>query len=112
MVYDQAATIALFQALRYLLVRDRVMFLALEKRFNFELSSLSVQAHGYEVFLEQFCCDVSHWDPSSRACPTCTCVLAGERPRFRGRRISVESVPQVFVYERTSALELWELRPL
>ena len=58
-VYDDAATEALFDACGRALARrpGRVVVVALEKRFNFELPSLSVRAHGYRTFrrrLEEF----------------------------------------------------------
>jgi len=50
-VYDDDATEALFDAFDAALARNprRVLLLALEMRFNFELESLSVRAHGYRT---------------------------------------------------------------
>ena len=51
-IYDDAATTALFDALRRALAArpGRYAVVALEKRFNFEAESLSVVAHGYRTF--------------------------------------------------------------
>lgn len=50
-IYDDQVTAHLFQALARCMRPGDRLFLALEKRFNFELSSLSVVAHGYSQFL-------------------------------------------------------------
>jgi hypothetical protein len=50
-IYDKDATRALFRLLRGMLGRRRLL-ISLEKRFNFELSTLSVEPHGYSVFLD------------------------------------------------------------
>ena len=51
-IYDDAATTALFDALRRAPAArpGRYAVVALEKRFNFEAESLSVVAHGYRTF--------------------------------------------------------------
>jgi len=74
----------------------RRLVMALEKRVNFELEAMAVVAHGYAYFRAQIC--------------GCTgggeCECAG---RFVGRQIELDTVPQKFVYDRGSSLELWEL---
>jgi len=50
-VYDDDLTEALFEVLRHYLRHDAaVAVVSLELRFNFEVESLSVQAHGYRRF--------------------------------------------------------------
>ena len=87
-VYDDVATEALFDAARTAMARRpaRRLLVALEKRFNFELESLSVRAHGYRTF------------------------------RRRLADFTAEQLPlpkRYFHYDRgdPGALELWLLRP-
>ena len=108
-IYDADATRALFATLHdvFALLPRSVLLLALEKRYNFELASLSVEAHGYQLFLDQLCLDDAHFDIGARPCPVCP-----SRPvRFKARRLAVTHPPLV-AYSRTEELELWEVHPM
>jgi predicted nicotinamide N-methyase len=98
-VYDEELTDALFANIKRI-IRDSPKakcFLAMEKRFNFELSSLSVQAYGYRRFLSHIGCA---GDSGERASSGDT-VLQG--------RLIPLTFPSFFGYRRTEHLELWEI---
>ena len=116
-----------------------MLLLALEKRYNFELASLSVQAHGYSVFLSEVrgrlvhpfvllclvgletCGLTSPFDLDTQFCQDDAhfdasmraCPACEDTPaRLRGRRIAFTGVPMALEYERTRDLELWEITPI
>jgi hypothetical protein len=82
-----------------------VVWLTLEKRFNFELATLSVQAFGYRRFLAHIG-QLPGQLPGDDAPRTSS---GGGGPRLSGRRLSVDQVPQCFDYRRVPQLELWEI---
>jgi len=110
-VYDEALTDALFDVIRAYLHppaahhQDRVVFLALEKRYNFELAHLSVVAHGYRAFL----CHITterEMSPSSGS-------GASSPPLIRGELLHLDFPQRVLDYTReTHLLELWKLTPM
>lgn len=79
---------------------DKVLYLALQKRYNFGLDDLDVVANGYSCFKsyvieEEECDDLKH----------------DLLPRFIGRRINVAEIPQyVRHYDRGNDVELWQIR--
>jgi predicted nicotinamide N-methyase len=128
LIYDSAGVNALFSMLasdRLLSVHkpDRRFYMALEKRFNFEVETLSARPHGYSAFEAHLCQDSWHWPQPrmSRAdsfhrssaihrppqCPSCNCggekhlaapaesqsALAA-RPAFAGRLLPVAGIAQ------------------
>lgn len=115
-VYDEDLTEALFHKVKLVLEaaemnagksdrrRPSSMFMAMEKRYNFELRELSVVAHGYRRFLSFI-----GRDAFGRELPAsddgddrhCQCGL-------RGRLIPLD-FPLCFDYERVAQLELWEI---
>ena len=100
--------------------RDAVCLLSLEKRYNFELETLSVQAHGYRAFCrhigrdpsriqEELANDVE--DEERRVVPMQAPSETPLLPQLRGRLVPLDSYPQYFQsYERVPQLELWEIR--
>jgi predicted nicotinamide N-methyase len=98
-IYDEGLTDSLFATLGLLLRRspNAVCYLSLEKRYNFELSSLSVQAHGYRRFMRHI-----GQQTSSGACGV------DDQRLLQGRRLPL-SFPQALEYQRVSSLELWEI---
>ena len=69
-IYDDQVTAHLFQTLSLRMQPGDHLLLTLEKRFNFEISSLSVVAHGYKLFLSYINMD-SHL-PSPSQSPVTT----------------------------------------
>ena len=94
----------------------QVLILSLEKRFNFSLSSLGVEANGYRDFVSRF-----HQieDPEGISRPfkdggqTCSCPAGGH---FLGWKVPLQLIPQVVEeYKREEhfkeqCLELWLMR--
>jgi len=128
-VYDEELTDSLFECLRAIFrchPRGKC-FLSLEKRFNFELASLSVQAYGYRRFLEHLGIDDECKNKSacnngeSRAEQPGAAEIPPhqfggkhkpehkEKIVLKGRRMSIESIPQCLEYRRVEQLELWEI---
>lgn len=101
-VYSDDLTHALFGTLERIMAvgLDKVLYLALEKRYNFSLDDFDVVANGYSCFRnymieEEECGDHEH-DLQSR---------------FVGRRINVAEIPQyVRQYDRGSDIELWQIK--
>lgn len=86
---------------------EAVLFLALEKRFNFSLAELSVAATGYNALLRNVL-DVTggrgEEGKRAEACPP-----QAHDKMFEGRRLPL-SFQQCFRYQRSNAMELWEIR--
>ncbi|CAN0479263.1 unnamed protein product, partial [Ectocarpus sp. 8 AP-2014] len=88
---------------------DAVLYLALEKRFNFSLAELSVAATGYNALLRNVV-DVTEKDGVGIGVDGCTQQgLKSAKKAFEGRRLPL-SFQQCFRYERSNAMELWEIR--
>jgi hypothetical protein len=85
-----------------------VLIVALEKRFNFELESQSVAAHGYKTFLQFINAD-NTVDASQDVAMTCS--TDDEKGRYYWKGCLANMLfPQYFMdYERTEYLELWQL---
>lgn len=86
-----------------------VLYLALEKRFNFSMAELSVAATGYSALLRNVLDTTPQEVDSGRA--GVDSVQRGETARkdFEGRRLPL-SFQQCFRYQRNDAMELWEIR--
>ncbi|XP_018456728.2 uncharacterized protein LOC108827748 [Raphanus sativus] len=99
-IYSDDLTIALFSMLKRLMPLgcDKVLYLGLEKRYNFSLDDLHVVANGYACFRryikeEDGLCE--HSDKKS----------------FVGKRIDLKQIPQYTKgYDRGEDVELWEIR--
>ena len=123
-IYDLTLVDGLFVKLRALLALHpaATCLLSLEKRYNFELESLSVQAHGYRTFLHH----IGQHPPSPAHQQQDQEDQQGKHHSteeeeeeeeegtavqlLQGRRIPLESLPQFFLgYERVSQLEMWEI---
>lgn len=82
---------------------EAVLYLALEKRFNFSLAELSVSATGYKTLLGNVM-DVTNGVDAS--------VVGGcalRRKAFEGVRLPL-TFQQCFRYQRSDAMEIWEIR--
>jgi predicted nicotinamide N-methyase len=98
MIYDDTLTIAMFEAFRRIMQVNDVLYMTIDKRFNFELKYMSVVAHGYDTFLEfvEISSDTQTESTSSKP--------------FIGCQLDVELIPSRFHgLDRPSSLELWEI---
>lgn len=111
-VYDEALTDGLFHCLRTLLRLNPAAkaWVTLEKRFNFELATLSVQAHGYRRFLHHLGLDPGVTEAESDAPRAASTGDVPEQllPRLQGRQLPVD-FPKYLDYDRAPQLELWEI---
>ncbi|KAI0492528.1 hypothetical protein KFK09_026801 [Dendrobium nobile] len=101
-IYSDELTESLFNILEKLMSRgsEKVLYLALEKRYNFSLDDLDVVANGYARF-RSFCKD-------DQECRMPDDVLL---PCFVGEQIDIFKIPQyIREYERGRDLELWRIR--
>ncbi|XP_021298673.1 methyltransferase-like protein 22 [Herrania umbratica] len=101
-IYSDDLTDALFGILDRLMSQGskKVLYLALEKRYNFSLEDLDVVANGY-----------SHFRCYLREDDECEGLENRSLPCFMGRRINVAEIPQyVGEYERGKDVELWQVR--
>ncbi|KAF8103356.1 hypothetical protein N665_0188s0294 [Sinapis alba] len=97
-IYSDDLTIALFSMLKRLMSFgcDKVLYLGLEKRYNFSLDDLNVVANGYACFRSYIKEDGEHSDKT-----------------FVGKRIDLEQIPQYTKdYDRGEDVELWEIKYL
>ena len=81
---------------------EAVLYLALEKRFNFSLAELSVSATGYKALLRNVMDVTDGVDGRIGA-------YAWRRKAFEGRRLPL-TFQQCFRYQRSAAMEMWEIR--
>ena len=107
-IYDDEITSALFQSLSLIMTTRDSFLIALEKRYNFEVESLSLTPHGYATFRSFFReIDSCYW----LSVPLSNEVPGGTLTGFVGRRIDLDAIPIYFEgYERSKDMELWELR--
>lgn len=124
-IYDTALTEAFFDALRGFMPpprkdsqegrggADAVLYLALEKRFNFTLEDLSVTATGYRAFVRNVLekGPGSASEPGGRLSsdPSPKSRAPVETQDFEGVRLPLDYT-QCFMYHRSEAMELWEIR--
>ncbi|GLT62179.1 hypothetical protein SLA2020_348360 [Shorea laevis] len=101
-IYSNDLTDAFFGVLERLmsLGSEKVLYLALEKRYNFSFSDLDVVANGY-----------SHFCSYLRDEKECEEVKNGSLPCFVGKRIDITQIPKyVREYERGNDVEIWQIR--
>ncbi|XP_072963100.1 uncharacterized protein [Typha angustifolia] len=100
-IYSDDLTDLFFSILEKLMSHgsEKVLYLALEKRYNFSMNDLDVVANGYAHFRSFLKDDEecgSHDDASL--------------PVFRGKQIDLSEIPQyIREYERGKDLEIWEI---
>ncbi|KAG7590888.1 Lysine methyltransferase [Arabidopsis thaliana x Arabidopsis arenosa] len=97
-IYSDDLTIALFSMLRRVMSFgcDKVLYLGLEKRYNFSLDDLKVVANGYTCFRSYVKEDGTGEQ---------------EKRSFVGKRVDVTQIPQYLKgYDRGEDVELWEIR--
>lgn len=104
-IYSDDLTDALFNTLERLMSHGskKVLYLALEKRYNFSLDDLDVVANGYSCFrsyVRDKSDDGEHDD-----------LQNGSLCAFVGTRIDLTEIPQYANnYDRGQDVELWQIR--
>jgi len=104
-VYSEELTDAFFRFLEVFMAKgkSKVLYLALEKRYNFSLTDLAVVATAYRHFRLQFE-EVSSFETLR---PQEGVSMKG----FYGRNLPVGSIRQyICEYDRGNDLELWDIR--
>ncbi|OMO66779.1 Nicotinamide N-methyltransferase-like protein [Corchorus olitorius] len=102
-IYSDDLTDALFSILERLMSQglEKVLYLALEKRYNFSLDDLDVVANGYSHFRSYLRADDDEREGLEHRPVPC----------FSGRRINITEIPQyVGEYDRGEDVELWQIR--
>uniref|UniRef100_A0A1J3H679 Methyltransferase-like protein 22 n=2 Tax=Noccaea caerulescens TaxID=107243 RepID=A0A1J3H679_NOCCA len=97
-IYSDDLTIALFSMLKRVMSfgTDKVLYLGLEKRYNFSLDDLNVVANGYACFRSYIKEDG---------------LCEQEERSFVGKRIDITQIPQYAKgYDRGEDVELWEIK--
>uniref|UniRef100_A0A1D1ZIA6 Methyltransferase-like protein 22 n=1 Tax=Anthurium amnicola TaxID=1678845 RepID=A0A1D1ZIA6_9ARAE len=100
-IYSEELTDSFFSVVESLMSRgsDKVLYLALEKRYNFSLDDLDVVANGY-----------LHFRSFLRDKEECSWHGDASSPCFVGERIDLALIPQyVCEYERGKDLEIWKI---
>uniref|UniRef100_A0A0A9H3A3 Methyltransferase-like protein 22 n=1 Tax=Arundo donax TaxID=35708 RepID=A0A0A9H3A3_ARUDO len=100
-IYSNDLTDLFFDTVKRLMSigAKKVLYLALEKRYNFSLDELDVVANGYAHFRSFFTVqeECGHQDDTSK-------------PGFVGKQIDLAEIPQyIREYERGKDLEMWKI---
>ncbi|XP_004486734.1 uncharacterized protein [Cicer arietinum] len=101
-IYSDDLTDAFFNTLERLMSTGstKVLYMALEKRYNFSLSDLDVIANGY-----------SHFCSYLRDEDAIESFVSASTPNFAGKRMDISQIPQyVREYERTHDVEIWQIK--
>uniref|UniRef100_A0A7N0TSZ4 Methyltransferase-like protein 22 n=1 Tax=Kalanchoe fedtschenkoi TaxID=63787 RepID=A0A7N0TSZ4_KALFE len=100
-IYNDDLTDVFFRTLEKLMScgSEKVLYLALEKRYNFSLDDLKVVANGYSNFLSYISVEEGH--DGTHIKPTA----------FVGKLIDLTQIPQyINEYDRGTDVELWEIK--
>ncbi|TVU08257.1 hypothetical protein EJB05_41654 [Eragrostis curvula] len=100
-IYSDDLTDLFFDTMKKLMSSGakKVLYLALEKRYNFSLDDLDVVANGYAHFRSFFMVQDEHGSAEDSF-----------EPGFVGKLIDLSQVPQyIREYERGKDLEMWEV---
>ncbi|CAL5039560.1 unnamed protein product [Urochloa decumbens] len=100
-IYSDDLTDLFFDTVKKLMSNGakKVLYLALEKRYNFSLDDLDVVANGYAHFRSFFTTQEAQGD-----------AIHIDKPGFVGKLIDLAEVPQyIREYERGKDLEMWEI---
>ncbi|KOM44530.1 hypothetical protein LR48_Vigan05g213500 [Vigna angularis] len=103
-IYCDELTDAFFSTLERLMSRGsaKVLYMALEKRYNFSLSDLDVVANGY-----------SHFRSYLRDEDEIESFESVSTSNFVGKRIDISQIPQyIGEYDRGSDVEIWQIKYL
>lgn len=89
--------------------RHAVLYLAIEKRFNFSMTELSVAATGYNALLRNVLDVTAERDSRvTGAEEGCAQQRLKSQKVFEGKRLPL-TFQQCFRYHRSNAMELWEI---
>ena len=99
-IYDDELTLLLFDSLSKIIKNGEHLWIALEKRFNFSSTELSLVAHGYRRFLNI----IGRGDQDV----TYT-ARSGEIFQFSGKKIYLDFPQRILNYNRNIYLELWDV---
>ncbi|KAL2462690.1 putative methyltransferase family protein [Forsythia ovata] len=100
-IYSDDLTDAFFSLLKLLMCEnpEKVLYLALEKRYNFTVDNFDVVANGYSHF-----CSYLKDDEEDDIENECS-------PSFVGKRINLTEIPQYVVeYDRGKDVEIWQIK--
>ncbi|KAG8379933.1 hypothetical protein BUALT_Bualt07G0141200 [Buddleja alternifolia] len=101
-IYSDDLTDAFFSVLEVIMSNnpEKVLYLALEKRYNFSIDDLDVVANGYSHFRSYFKHEEEEDDLETEF-----------SHRFIGKLIDLEQIPQyVQEYDRGNDVEIWQIR--
>ncbi|RDX66039.1 Methyltransferase-like protein 22, partial [Mucuna pruriens] len=101
-IYSDELTDAFFSTLERLMSRGcpKVLYMALEKRYNFSLSDLDVVANGYSHF-QSYLGDEDEIESRESV----------SMPHFVGKRMDISQIPQyVGEYDRGNDVEIWQIK--
>ncbi|KAJ0804178.1 putative lysine methyltransferase, S-adenosyl-L-methionine-dependent methyltransferase [Helianthus annuus] len=104
-IYSDDLTDALFHTLERLMSNGfkKVLYLALEKRYNFSINDLNVVANGYSRFRSYVRDEIDDAENNE--------LQNGSASAFVGTRIDLTEIPQYAVnYNRGHDLELWKIK--
>ncbi|KAL8043170.1 hypothetical protein ABFX02_09G100900 [Erythranthe guttata] len=104
-IYSDELTDALFRVLEVIMSTgpEKVLYLALEKRYNFSIDDLDVVANGYSHF-RSYLKNIEDIDEEGGVGNEFSCG-------FIGRLVDLEEIPQyVQEYSRGNDVEIWEIR--
>ncbi|XP_076891666.1 uncharacterized protein LOC143543168 [Bidens hawaiensis] len=104
-IYSDDLTDALFHTLERLMSHglEKVLYLALEKRYNFSIDDLDVVANGYSRFRSHVTDEIDDAENNE--------LHNGSLSYFVGTRIDVTKIPQYAInYNRGHDLELWKIK--
>ncbi|KAJ0989494.1 hypothetical protein J5N97_007850 [Dioscorea zingiberensis] len=100
-IYSDELTDSFFNVVERLMScgSEKVLYLALEKRYNFTLDDLNIVANGYQHFRSYL--------KDERECVR---LNDASRPCFVGEEIDLDQIPQyIREYERGKDLEIWKI---
>lgn len=104
-IYSDDLTDAFFSILKKLMLDnpEKVLYLAMEKRYNFTLDDLDVVANGYSHFRSYL---ITEQDDAG-----CKQLDGASRPLFVGEQIDLRYIPcYVRNYNRGDDVELWKIK--
>ncbi|KAK6148860.1 hypothetical protein DH2020_016389 [Rehmannia glutinosa] len=104
-IYSDDLTDAFFGVLEVIMSNgpEKVLYLALEKRYNFTINDLDVVANGYSHFRSYFREDEEEDDALETECSR----------SFVGKLINLDEIPRyVQEYSRGNDVEIWQIRYL
>ncbi|KAL0554102.1 hypothetical protein IC582_008015 [Cucumis melo] len=104
-IYSDDLTDAFFNMLEKFMSQgsEKVLYLALEKRYNFTLDDFDIVANGYSHFLSYLKHEKDDTENSR--------LEQESKPYFVGHRIDLANIPQyVLNYERGKDVEIWQIK--